>query len=118
MEWPKVYVLQNTDTIRNISQSGGAFAVISDYVLERNGVIFGCVLNEHLEAVHTRAENIESLHRMHGSKYVQNRIGDLLSEVERNLKKGRLVLFSGTSCQVMGLRKYLTEKVSREDWFV
>ena len=44
---------------------------------------------------------------MMGSKYLQSRIGNVYKEAESYLKQGRKVLFTGTPCQLAGLRKYL-----------
>lgn len=110
MEWPKAYALRNKDAIRMVCQSGGAFDVLSDYVLENGGTVFGCVLDDKLKAVHIRATNIDERNRMHGSKYVQSQLLDVFNEVANDLNYGKMVLFSGTSCQVLGLRKFLTAK--------
>ena len=47
---------------------------------------------------------------MKGAKYVQSDIAGIYPQVERDLKAGLPVLFSGTPCQVAGLRGYLAEK--------
>lgn len=95
---------------RMASRSGGIFTAISDSLLSQNGVIYGCVLNESFEAVHVRAENAEERDRMRGSKYVQSNLGDTFRQVQNDLKDNRLVLFSGTSCQVDGLHSFLGKK--------
>ena len=110
MNWkqPKVYAVQHKDeSVRAASRSGGIFTALSDWVLENEGVIYGCVLNEHFQAVHIRADNRETRNQMRGSKYIQSKLGDTYKSVKNDLLAGRKVLFSGTSCQVAGLKSYL-----------
>ena len=105
----KVYSGWSADeVVRLSSSSGGAFTEIARPILEEGGVVFGCALDENLHAVHIYVESMEELsQRLRGSKYVQSRIGDSYSQVKKFLKQGRMVLFSGTPCQIAGLRNYL-----------
>jgi exopolysaccharide biosynthesis predicted pyruvyltransferase EpsI/coenzyme F420-reducing hydrogenase beta subunit len=105
----KVYSGWSLDkTIRLGSSSGGAFSEIARPVLESGGVVFGCGLDENLQAVHMYVEDMEALRtKLSGSKYVQSRIGDSYQKAKSFLKEGRKVLFSGTPCQIAGLRNYL-----------
>lgn len=110
MNWnhPQVYAVQHkSEIIRAASRSGGIFTAISDWVLEKNGVVYGCVLDESFKAIHIRTENAENRDRMRGSKYIQSKLGDTYKNVKEDLIDGRFVLFSGTSCQVAGLKQYL-----------
>lgn len=110
MNWtePKVYaVVHKDETVRAASRSGGVFTALSDEVLKECGVVYGCVLDENFQAIHIRADNKETRNQMRGSKYIQSRLGDTYRYIEADLKSGRQVLFSGTSCQVAGLKKFL-----------
>lgn len=110
MNWiqPKVYAVQHKDeSIRAVSRSGGIFTALSDLVLENVGAVYGCVLDKDLTAVHIRAVNRENRNQMRGSKYVQSKLGDTYKSVKNDLLAGRMVLFSGTSCQIAGLQQYL-----------
>lgn len=89
------------------SQSGGAFTAIAEEILKKNGVIYGAALDENFEAVHIRADNLNMLERLKGSKYMQSRMEDILLSVEEDLKQERIVLFSGTPCQISGVYKAL-----------
>lgn len=110
-QYPKVYAVRHkSETTRAASRSGGMFTAISDWVLEKNGVLYGCALDENCNAVHIRAENDLGRNRMRGSKYIQSRLGNTYANVKQDLLKGRLVLFSGTSCQIAGLQGYLGKK--------
>lgn len=95
------------EAVRLHSSSGGIFSLLSEYVIGRGGVVFGAAFNEKWEVVHGYSETLGGLAAFRGSKYVQSRIGTAYSDAERFLKDGRLVLFSGTPCQIAGLRRYL-----------
>ena len=113
MNWnqPNVYAVQHkNEDVRAESRSGGVFTAISDCVLEKGGVVYGCILDDHFNSVHTRAENVENRNLMRGSKYIQSKMGDTYKQVEKDLIDGRVVLFSGTPCQVAGLKHYLREE--------
>lgn len=96
------------DEIREHSRSGGVFVAISDRVLEMGGVVYGVSLDEKFQAVHTRAETREKRDTFCGSKYVQSDTGHTFAQVLEDLRDGRTVLFSGTGCQVDGLKHYLS----------
>jgi coenzyme F420-reducing hydrogenase beta subunit len=89
------------------SRSGGIFTALSDNILNCGGVVYGCVLTEEFIAIHIRAENVEERNRMRGSKYIQSDLKDTFKQVKEDLDMERRVLFSGTSCQVAGLRSFL-----------
>lgn len=95
---PQVYGVKHKDeSIRLESRSGGFFTAISDYVLENNGVVYGCSLNsDNSKAQHCRATTKTERDKMRGSKYIQSEIGDCYNRVRDDLKDGYTVLFSGT----------------------
>lgn len=95
------------DALREGSSSGGVFGLLGQQVVDAGGVVFGAVLDESLDVVHDWAESDESLSRLRRSKYVQSRMGDTYRRVRGALKSDRKVLFSGTPCQVAGLKSYL-----------
>lgn len=101
-----VGVAKDEKTILN-SASGGIFATIAQQYLENDGVVFGVAFDEELNPVHIAVKDINSLYKLQGSKYVQSSIGDSYKEVKKYLAEGKKVLFSGTPCQVAGLKGYL-----------
>lgn len=105
----KIYSGWSSDeTVRISSSSGGAFTEIARPILKEGGVVFGCALDDKLEAYHTYVETLEDLAtKLRGSKYVQSRIGNSYAQAKDFLKQGRKVLFSGTPCQIAGLKNYL-----------
>lgn len=98
------------DKLREQSASGGIFSVLAEKVIGDGGVVFGAKFDSEWEAVHGHVENTEDLAVMRGSKYMQSRIGNSYIEAEKYLKSGRMVLFSGTPCQVAGLKRFLRKK--------
>lgn len=113
MNWekPKVFAVQHKDEIvRVASRSGGIFTALSDYILERGGIVYGCALTEDFQAVHIRADSKRERDRMRGSKYIQSKMNDTYKSVKHDLEVDRKVLFSGTSCQIAGLKRYLGQQ--------
>lgn len=102
------YAAVNIDEqIRMKSSSGGIFNILAENVIKQEGVVFGARFDEYWRVVHDYAETIEELEVFRGSKYLQSIIGDNFKIAERFLCDGRLVLFSGTPCQISGLKHYL-----------
>lgn len=106
-----VYAAKNkNEKIRLESSSGGVFTLLAEQVLEENGVVFGAKFNEDWEVVHAYTETVEGLAAFRGSKYVQSRVGDTFKQAESFLKQGRKVLYSGTPCQIAGLKLFLRKE--------
>lgn len=104
----KVYAAKHPDeSIRLKSSSGGIFTFLAEQVIDEGGVVFGARFNEKWEVIHDYAETKDGLAPFRGSKYVQSFIGDSYKQVEMFLKAGRKVMFTGTPCQIAGLKKYL-----------
>lgn len=102
------YAALNPDiAIRKESSSGGVFTMLAEKVIDDGGVVFGAAWNNKWQVVHQYSENKEGLAAFRGSKYVQSVIGDTYKQAEEFLKAGRLVLFTGTPCQIAGLKKFL-----------
>lgn len=94
------------------SASGGAFPVLADYILKNGGYVSGCIFDEKFKAVHIVTSNYDDVKKMSGSKYVQSDLSDTYSKIKDLLLSDKLVLFSGTPCQVAGLLKYLRKPYS------
>lgn len=94
--------------IYTTATSGGIATVMSEYVIENNGVVYGAAFKENsLELTHTRVNKIDDLEKLKGSKYVQSNVGFSYQQVKKDLIDGLLVIFIGTPCQTDGLIKYL-----------
>ena len=104
----KVFAAQNTDEAELLSSSsGGLFIVLAKKTLSAGGVVFGARFDDHWNVIHSYAETIDEVQAFMGSKYVQSRIGATYIQARDFLKAGRKVLFSGTPCQVAGLKNFL-----------
>ena len=105
------YIAKRTDDkLRSLSQSGGAFSVFAERVLDNHGVVYGVSLNKELNAVYTRIERKSAIQKLRGSKYVQASVGKIFITVSKDLISGKKVLFSGTPCHVHGLLLFLKSK--------
>ena len=95
--------------IRKSSATAGAFAGIAQYVLAKSGVVFGVTMNG-TYAEHTYIQSVEDLYKLQGSKYTQSNATHSYKLALEYLKQGRVVLFSGTGCQVAGLYSFLRNR--------
>lgn len=93
--------------IRMCSSSGGVFSQLAESVINNHGVVFGASFDSRWNVHHVFVEALKDLSRLRGSKYVQSRIADSYQKVKFFLKANRLVLFSGTPCQIAGLKRFL-----------
>ena len=93
------------------SRSGAAFIAISDWILEQGGVVYGAGYAGRFRVVHKRATIKEERDEFKGSKYVQSDLGDVFRQVKKDLKEGKIVMFSGTPCQTSGLNAYIGKKL-------
>lgn len=100
---------ENTEVIKQ-SRSAGAFTLFTDYILQNDGVIYGCVLDEELKIHHIRATTELERNKCRESKYVQSEITGVYDLICKDLKNGKLVVFSGTGCQCDALRSFLNLK--------
>lgn len=103
-ETPVVYAVKhkNPDE-RKTSRSGGMFAAVCDWILSKEGAIYGAGYGDNFYVMHKRAENKEQAFEFKGSKYVQSDMNTIYSQVIQDLKNDKYVLFSGTACQTAGL---------------
>ena len=89
------------------SQSGGAFFAIANKFISTGGVVYGAAFTDTWKVTHQRVSDIKSLEALRMSKYVQSDMRGVFSLVKEDLKNGLKILFSGTSCQVAGLKSYI-----------
>lgn len=104
------YAAANRDEgIRARSTSGGAFDALARVIVADGGIVVGARYGEGLKVVHDVATEMEGVSAFYGSKYVQSDLAenDIYRRVRDACEVGTPVLFSGTPCQVQGLRTYL-----------
>ena len=99
---------KNNEVVKK-SSSGGVFYHIGKNIIERGGVVFGATIDKYGNVYHTKAQNLTELNSLLKSKYVESVVGDTYNETLKFLEKGRLVLYSGTPCQIAGLKKIAGE---------
>ena len=103
-------VINNNEKIRLESSSGGVFTALAENVIREDGIVFGAKFDSDFNVIHGYTDTIESLADFRGSKYVQSTIGDSYIDCKRFLEEGRNVLFSGTPCQIAGLKSFLNKE--------
>ena len=109
---PDVYGARHKDMNEVMkSRSGAAFVSISDYIIERGGIIYGAGYKDHFRVAHKRATTKEERDEFRGSKYVQSDLTGGFHRVKEDLENGLTVLFSGTGCQCAGLNAYIGGKL-------
>lgn len=102
------YVVRSKDDrVLMSSTSGGCFTHLAEHILEQGGIVFGAKFNKEFKVVHAIAETTDEIAAFRGSKYVQSDLNQSYKVIEHILNEGRKVLFSGTPCQVAGLKSYL-----------
>ncbi|MCD7716308.1 MAG: Coenzyme F420 hydrogenase/dehydrogenase, beta subunit C-terminal domain [Lachnospiraceae bacterium] len=105
---PKAYGGWNRDeAAREKSSSGGAFPLFAEYILENGGTVYGAAIDEKMKVAHRRIASKNELECLQGSKYVESDIGDTYLQAKEDLKASRKVLFTGTPCQIAGLKTFL-----------
>jgi coenzyme F420-reducing hydrogenase beta subunit len=105
----KAYALR-CDEFVDRSSSGGIFPALAKAVIDDGGVVFGAVVEPDMTVGHAEAQTLEQVQHMRGSKYVQSDLYSVFSDIREYLEADRKVLFTGTPCQVAGLRKYLGDR--------
>ena len=87
--------------------SGGVFELLARWVLDRGGIVFGACYAEDFSVCHVGITDMSDLPKLKGTKYVQSKCGTCFSQAAEALKEDRFVLFSGTACQIVGLKNML-----------
>lgn len=105
---PKAFAAYSTDDIMRMeSSSGGVFTEIAKAVLAEGGTVFGAAYNEYFDVVHICVDSEVELAKLRGAKYAQSDLRGIFINVKAKLDAGQQVLFSGTTCQVAGLKAFL-----------
>ncbi len=91
----------------NRSAAGGFFSALSTYLLDQGYQIYGAVYDDDFRVIHCETASADEIWRFSGSKYVQSDLGNSYKNIKTTLDEGGKVCFSGTYCQVAGLKSYL-----------
>ena len=102
------YIYHNlSDDVLERSSSGGAFSLFAEWVISQGGVVYGSAYNAEKERLEVQSTENATLDALRKSKYVESFTGASFSEIRRQLKAGRKVMYCGSPCQVRGLRQFL-----------
>lgn len=109
MEQPVVYACYNKNIEkRRASSSGGIFVLVASKVINKNGVVYGVSMSKDCySAEYIAISNLKEISKLQGSKYLQAKVGDTYRKVQLDLENGKIVLFTGTGCQINGLKLFL-----------
>lgn len=100
--------ISKNENVRMQSSSGGIFSLAAEEVISKKGIVYGVTMTEDCYAAEfIRVSDIKEMDKLRGSKYLQAKMGNTYENVKQDLNDGRLVLFSGTGCQINGLKGYL-----------
>ncbi len=104
----KAFLAQNKDEIIRLqSTSGGVFSALATSIIEEGGVVFGASMDDSYVVNHVCVSSENDLVKFRNSKYVQSNINNCFIQAKEYLNNGVKVLFSGTPCQIEGLKNYL-----------
>lgn len=105
--------INKNETVRLKSSSGGVFSALAEKILADGGVVFGSAFDDAFRVRHIAIDNANRLDALRGSKYVQSDLGQTFKDVSKHTGTGVQVLFTGTPCQVAGLKRYLGDDCRR-----
>lgn len=103
----RYYAFKNSDDIRQNSSSGGAFTALSQLIVDQDGIVIASEMNSNWHIEHTVADTMQKVKKQAATYYVQGKAFNRYKETQTLLSQGRKVLFTGTPCQIAGLKKYL-----------
>lgn len=107
----QAYAMKNqNEEVRVNSSSGGVFTLLSEYIISCGGAVYGAAFTDNYEVEHIRINTVEDIEKLRTSKYVQSRIGNCYQLAKKDLEENRMVLFTGTPCQIAGLKGYLKKE--------
>lgn len=102
--------INRNEQVRLDSSSGGIFSILAEDIIKNNGVVYGASFDKNFNVKHKRIVSITDIELLRGSKYVQSSIGDIYKQVKADLENNKQVLFTGTPCQVEGLKSFLRKE--------
>ncbi len=100
-------IINSNNEIKIRSSSGGVFGALSNFVLKKDGIVCAPSYDDEFKVAHMFIDNSDDLIKAFGSKYVESDLGNIFKKIKQKLDDKHLLLFSGTPCQVAGLKQYL-----------
>lgn len=109
-----VYAAYNkNENIRSHSSSGGIANLLAEYIIEQDGIVIGASFDRDFNVIHSIAKNKDDIKKFMGSKYVQSNLDDVFKQIKTYLDDDKYVLFTGTPCQVEGLKSFLIKDYNK-----
>lgn len=107
----RYYAVKHKDSnIAWKSTSGGLFSALASTIINNSGYVYAACFDDNMTLAHHRAECLEELDNMRGSKYVQCDDNPMIfKEIKEFVERGRQVLYVGTPCQCAALTHYIGE---------
>lgn len=105
-----VFAYKARDDIRKNSTSGGAGTALAEKIIKNNGTVYGASLDKNYSLKHIRIDNADNLSLLQGTKYIQSDMTGVFDELKHDLESGKPVLFTGTPCQVAGVKNYVSQR--------
>lgn len=105
--------INKIDEQRKKSASGGMFFLLASNIQNKKGIVFGAKYNENLEVIHDYAKTLKECEEFMGSKYVRSNTDGIYDKVKEFLKEDKYVLFTGTPCQIAGLKLFLNKEYEK-----
>jgi len=96
-----------SEDVRSTSSSGGVFTLLAEKIIDEGGVVCGAAFDAAWKVRHIFVDNSADLVQLRGSKYVQSDTGEAFVTARRILDSGKMLLFSGTGCQIAALKRFL-----------
>jgi coenzyme F420-reducing hydrogenase beta subunit len=113
------YIVKHKDLETRIkSRSGGVFTALSDVILNQGGIVYGAAMINPRQVEHIRAETKDARDRMRGSKYIQSTLKNVFPSIKKDVKNGKLILFSGTGCQIAAVKMFLEGQDTSKVFYV
>ncbi len=110
----RAYATYNKDEkIRLDSSSGGIFDILAKHIIKKGGVVFGAAFDKDFNVKHIYIDNIKDVYKLRKSKYVQSDTTDTFETAKKILDEGKYVYYSGTPCQIEGLKSYLGKEYDK-----
>lgn len=102
------YAMMANDEIRKKSSSGGIFTLLAESVINEGGYVIGASFSDDFKSVkHIIINSINKLEKLKKSKYLQSDTNTTYKETRTLLDENKIVLYTGTPCQIAGLKNYL-----------
>lgn len=106
---PIIFAYSGPKELLNLSSSGGAFSILANYIINKNGIVIGAAYRSNFSIHHIAVDNIKDIDKLRLSKYVQSDQENSYQTVRDFLKTKKMVLYTGTPCQIAGLYKFLNK---------